>query len=801
MARVPQSNAIGPAGQIRMRLLPLNKWIRRLAAGISLLALAGVVVVVAVLQRGVSRPGGGFRVEDIGQAVEIRFDDRLRPWVRAQSLDDALTAEGWLHARYRLWQMELLRRAGRGRLAEGLGAGMLDTDKALWRAGVPQLAKRLVTGSSEAGLRRVDAYLAGVNAAIAATRSRPPEFWLTDLPLRDWTRQDVFAVGAIISYQSARNHQNELLRMALADRLGPELFGLFLPDETRHDDFPYIVHGDRIDLSAMDELDTLEQLLFPSASLGSSGWAVSPQRTRAGNALFAFDSHDDLGLPNLFYEVHLFYGRDASIRGWSLPGLPGVINGFNQHFAWGLTNIGDTQDLYVETRNPHDPLQFLEDGVWYAADVETAEIPVKGRAVPERLEIVYSRNGPLISLEPPVALRWIGHDIHSGGLESLLAMNTASSLEEFSHALDGYQVPSANITYADRAGHILFRSIGKIPLRGNGRGLYPLPGDKTANRWQGTVPVEDMPRSIDPGEGYVAAANARVHAGQPLISADNAAGYRMARLRQVLGSDKAFDLDDMQTLQLDFYNTQAGMLLPQMLPVLERAGLGETPEVRLLRAWLEAPLNSADSAGALLWEHWYPELAREVFTGRLGPELFGRLMRHNYVLNHALDRLILHESDSAWWLGDRDGVVRASFERTVISLAARFGSDPEQWRWDAANAVYFKHELGDVSPLLGAWLSRGPTPWGGGHPVLGRARYRYDRPFVGRSGATVRVVAEFGAGSSGVFEVRSIIPGGQHGHPSSPHYDDQVEHWLAGELDVLASLPEDVAGEITRLFP
>lgn len=786
-----------------------SKWLARAALVLLSVALVLLVAATVVVQSGLNEPGGRYHVTGLDDAVTIRFDERLRPWVEARSLDDALWAEGWLHARYRLWQMELLRRAGRGRLAAGLGSGMLETDRSLWRAGVPQLAENLERGASGTLLEKVDAYLAGINAAIDETRSRPPEFWLAGLDLHHWTRRDVFAVGAIIAFQSANNQDSELLRLALAGTLDEPLFSVFLPDEHRSADFPYILQDPQatIDLASLDALDTLLQPLLPSAALGSSGWVVAPKRSASGNVLFAFDSHDDLSLPNLFFEVHLFYGPERSIRGWSLPGLPGVINGFNQHLAWGLTNIGDTQDLFLESRHPTQPDRFEWEGDWYQARSETVEIPVKGREQPERLTVLHTRNGPLVSEDPPLSLRWTGHDLQGRGMESLLAMNTADDLDSFEAALDRHGAPSANITYGDRDGHILFRSIGLIPLRGAGKGLFPQPGDSADNQWLGMVPNEEMPHAVDPEQGYLAAANARVHADEPLISADNAAGYRMQRLRTVLASRHDFELDDMQSLQVDFHNSQAEKLLPHLLPSLHGFADGPSAEaVHILRLWAESPVNDADSAGALIWEHWYPELAHLLFARELDPKLLNRVLAKNYLVNHALDRLIVDETHSPWWNGEREQLLRDSFQNTVELLVATAGPNPQAWRWDQVQKVHFKHELDGAAPLLGKWLSRGPVPWGGGHPVLGRARYRYDKPFTGRMGATVRVVAELappraGADTGDMLEVRAIIPGGQHGHPSSAHYDDQLQSWLRGQLDTLAGVPSAVDDAVTHLLP
>ncbi len=774
------------------------KWFVRIAPGIVVVAIATAVAVGVVVQKSQLDPGGEFAVDGIQHPLTIHFDAQLRPYAQARTLPDALFAEGWLHSRYRLWQMELLRRAGSGRLAEGLGTSMLDTDKSLWTAGVPQLAERLERHASDRVLRLVDAYVAGINAGLDTYSVRPPELLLTGIEPQPWNRRDVFAVGAMIAFQSANNMSNELLRLSLSSALDPTLFDVFLPDESRTPGFPYVLPAQQLMAAHRfsESLDAYRRHLLPNAALGSSGWAVAAERSATGYPLFAFDSHDALNLPNLFFEVHLFYGEGRSIRGWSLPGLPGVINGFNERLAWGMTNIGDTQDLFLETRHEDDPDRFLLDGEWYAARHETVEIPVKGQDT-QRLRITYSANGPLISDDPAIALRWTGHEVAAQGIESLLSMNTARNWEEFEEAIDKHAAPSANITYADMDGDIAFRTIGLLPTRGAGRGLIPISGNDSANAWRGMVANDNLPQAVDPEQAYVAAANARVHNSPPLISADNAPGYRMRRLHDVLAARDDFVLDDMQVLQLDEFNTQAAQLLPRMLDAVStRSSEAEQRAYTMLRDWSAAPLNSADSAGALIWEHWYPAIARAVFGKHMSNELLTRLLKSSYVTNHALDRLITGPPDSPWWQGRRETLLIETFSGIIHDLAARHGDNPENWRWDDDHTASFRHELHGAIPFLDRWLSRGPHGWGGGHPVLARARYRYDQPFEGRAGATVRVVAEMGE----VMTVRAVIPGGQHGHPSSPHYDDQLPLWLAGELQDVSTTPE-IPSATTTLLP
>jgi penicillin amidase len=734
--------------------------------------------------------------------VEIRFDSRARPYVKAETLGDAFFAQGVLHARERLWQMELLSRAGRGRLAEILGSSLLDTDRELWRTGVPQLAIRIEASANAATRERVARYVAGVNAALGQLRVRPPELLLLRIPLRRWAPSDVYALGAAMAFSSGRNAKNELLRWAIAETVSPAEFEAFLPDEASIRDFPFILstEGALEVLARRDALDAVEQSLFPSLSFGSNGWAVSPGSSRSGRALFAFDSHDDLALPNLFYEVHLFFGGRA-IRGWSVPGLPGVINGFNDRMAWGFTNIGDSQDLFLETRDPEDPERLLGPEGWYRARVEEVEIPVRG-AEPERLRILHARHGPLLHDDPPLSLAWAAHRAEAPGLDALFDLNLATDWATASEALDRLAAPSANATYADVDGRVAFRTVGLLPVRGRGDGLFPQPGHEQGAGWRGMLPMSMLPRSVDPPEGFVAAANARVNppGNGPLVSADNAAGYRIGRIQDVLAASAAHTPEGMRALQMDWRNGQADRVLGPLLAALGDAPLGQTADVArsLLEAWRTEPVNLPESPAPLMFLRWYLALAEDVFADRLGEELWSRLLRNNYMVNQALDGLILAElPDSPWWRGDRDTIVRSAFVSAVGALEGELGGTPADWRWDALHRVHLTHELSTAVPFLGRWLDRGPHRWGGDHATVGRARYRYDRPERVNSGATVRVVIEM----SDPMHVWAILPGGQAGHPLDPHYADQLEPWLRGEHDALWQGFGDATGPALRLEP
>ncbi|SEA29749.1 penicillin acylase family protein [Microbulbifer marinus] len=788
----------------------MQKIIKKLSLAGAVLILLSAIALFAALSLSLPKYSGELALRGMEQPVHIRFDRHARPFVRAQSLADALFAEGYLHGSERLWQMELLRRAGRGRLAQLFGDSMLATDRELWRMRVPMIANTLQANASERFLRLVDAYVAGVNGALQGYTLAPPEFLLLGHRPEPWQREDVFAIGALMGLQSGRNFRHEILRLALREKVGDALATVFQPDDGEQADFPYILQPDNGGerggalsglLSRLDSVSAADTPLMPRFAFGSNGWVVAPERSASGRALFAFDSHDALGLPNLFYEVHLFFGDDRQLRGWSVPGLPGVINGFNEHIAWGFTNIGDTQDLFTEVRSAEDPLRFRDGDQWYRAQTQLVEIPVRGRSQPEVLELVTTRNGPLISEAPALSLAWTMLHLDGHSLESIIDLNLAPNWQAFTAALDRYPGPTLNATFADVDGNIGFRTAGLIPLRGRGEGLEPLPGHRAQNRWRGLVPPAQMPEIYNPPQGYLAAANARVNPRGlgPLVSADNAPRYRIERIQQQLSSQHDLTVDDMRRLQFDWHDGQASLLLPALLGEVEPRGLDAVEQAALaqLQDWQSDPVADTDQAAPLVFQVWYRELARGLFLPELGEDLQRHLFKYNYVLNHALDRLILRERDSAWWRDSRSGLITAAFRAAVGQVRAAQGEDVALWRLGAQHRLALHHELSGAVPLLGMLFDSDAHPWGGSTATVGRASYRYSGSLDVSMGATVRVVAEL----RDTPEVRAVIPGGQSGHPLGDHYLDQLPYWLQGRLLPVVAEPADRPDRQLLLLP
>lgn len=547
--------------------------------------------------------------------VEIVFDTHGVPHAYARDPEDAWFTAGVLHARDRFWQMELYRRVTAGRLSEVLGDTTLPIDQryltlnlraaaeAEWQRATPDLKLAL------------DRYAAGVNAVTGAWlgRERPLELQLLGIVPAPWTPVDSLAVARLLAWRLGENHQAELVRAAVAAKLGPDaarvLTGRYpadaptvVPDGPRPaapvppvSDTP--TSGTMAGATAPRGRSSRDAApwpaglawLHPMARPGNSNaWVVSGQRTASGRPILANDPHLLVEFPTLWYELHLV-AAGLDVIGVTLPGVPFVAIGHNRQVAWGFTASGaDVQDLSLE-RIDVARKRVLGAGGWQAVTVTTAEIPVKGRATPAAFEVWQTPRGPIFAdagldwEAPPswltpgaevpegqvsaYALRWTGTggDIASGFLQ----INLATGWETFAGALDRLDAPSLNALYADRDGNIGYALNGRLPVRASGDGGTPL---SAGSSWMEGVTGASLPRLLNPETGYIASANNEIDrrvSGR--ITRDWMAPYRATRLQQALSSARGVSMDEMAALQTDTRSVAAARVLAGVKDALTAA--------------------------------------------------------------------------------------------------------------------------------------------------------------------------------------------------------------------------------------
>ncbi|MDQ3523007.1 MAG: penicillin acylase family protein, partial [Gemmatimonadota bacterium] len=707
---------------------------KRLAfALIGLLLLVGLAAAggLVYVRSSVPDPERGAVLAGLSAPVEVWRDSLSVPHAWAANETDLFRAMGYVHAQDRLWQMEFFRRVADGRMAEILGADLIDTDRFLRTVGMGRAAgenERLLDPQSRILLA---AYADGVNAWIRDhPGALPPEFITLRFRPEPWTIRNTLAIGKIIAWDLASWNLDLDLQRAV-DIVGPERARELRPE--------YPEWGTRIlgevPLPVVPET-ALRLLESVSAAHASNGWVIGGSRTRSGKPILANDMHLALRAPSLWYLAAL-HGGGFNVTGMTIPGTPVVVAGRSAGVAWGFTNaMVDDIDFYVERIHPSDSTLYQTPGGWQRFAVRPETIQVRG-GQPIVHQVRTSRHGPIISgVEPragerTLAMRWTALD-PSTEFRALIGMNRARTVGEFLQALRSFNNPHQNVVFADTSGAFGYWMSGRVPVRRSGDGVLPVPGWTDAHAWDRYLTFDEHPHALNPAEGFIVTANNRqVGPEYPHhITTEWAEPWRAMRIQEMVETGRAFTAADVAAQQMDVRDLVAVRYLPRAIRAAERANQPEA--VRLLRAWNGEA--RADSRAAALFYTWY-----EVLRRRIGADEFGK--QSMYFPRSTFNR-ILDGGDSPWvndvgtqQVETLDELASAAMSEAADSVGTRV--------WGELHATRINHALGSVAALARALdLNIGPFPNSGSPNTVNVASYGNRLPFTNTAGASQRHVVD-----------------------------------------------------------
>jgi penicillin amidase len=693
----------------------------------------------------------------------------------------------------RLFQIEVLQRTGLGRLSELFGPLSLSIDRFIRTVGWNRAARRHFDGYDDVSLGMASAFHEGVRAWAEAMTAPPIEYLVLEadpwIPQGDEAIVAGTAAGVALAWSLSRNWDAELLRAEIAERLGPEVVRTLFPDT--EPDPAVVIAGKE---GGPDRLGLLDGAVLPPSGQGSNQWVVSGKRSETGLPLLANDPHLLVGVPSAWFECHLS-GAGTDVSGVALPFAPGILIGHNDRIAWGFTNTeGDVQDLFLERLSEDGTAAEFEDR-WEELTVHREEIPVRGRP-PEVMEVRETRHGPLVDsytigvAEPVVveggirhtyALSWVGAE--TGVAPSVvLAMNAARTSEEFRAALEGWHCPGQNVVFADTEGNIGYQLTGRYPVRRRGDGSFPVPGWTGDHEWEGWIPFDELPRAINPPDGFLLTANNRPHdrSFPHLITRDFLPPFRARRIAQLVTARERHARTSFAEMQADTVSLPAAALVPRLLR-LEAADERHQRALKLLAGW-NCDL-SAESAAAALYEVWATHIARRMLRPLLGADLYthfhGRRQWTNAFLFQVLPSLL--DYPTARWFGadgaeGRDGLLREALDAALDDLTAALGEDMGSWRWGELHTVRFAAGMARI-PELRELFTAGEAPVGGDEQTVLQGMFEPDRSYgvvVAPSWRMIVDLSDFDASMG-------VLAPGQSGHPASPHFRDLLEPWGRGE--------------------
>jgi len=747
-------------------------------------------------------------------AVTVERDQWGVPHIRAGSMEDLVEAQGYAMAQDRLWQMDLLRRVARGELSEILGPVTADVDKEFRVLDFGRAARRDYEQMDPEGRNILAAYARGVNQFIDQHASKlPMEFTLLRYQPTPWNPTDTLVIAGYMYRTLADTRRSELHRAIIKEKVSPEIAkDLFneassldhyvvgdpnrensLHDESQANsdddddemddddvikaekDSPVMPGAaaapDLTSLLAMNVKDWVEESQRDIRhSLGSNNWVVSGAHTATGKPLLANDTHLELSIPPIWYEIHLT-APGWNVKGFTLPGAPLVVIGHNDKLAWGFTNNGaDVQDLYVETFNPANPDEYRANGQWKKADVFDEVIKVKG-ADEQHMRLVVTRHGPVVQQvgDKHYAMRWTA--LEPGGLSvSYFLLGKAQNWHEFLDIMKTVWGPAQNVVYADVEGNIGYIMGARVPMRKKGRGDVPVPGDTDEYEWTGYIPFDQLPKSFNPESGFIVTANARVVGPdyKPYLTDKWEEPYRTARIYDLLNDKHDLRPEDMLKVQADAYSIPHAFIAEQLVAAAKVAPPKDSRAKKLIaqsKDW-NGIADANSTVVAFLQSTMYRAL-NLILEAQLGNDA----EKYDWRKLNFLQRTL--QERPARWLPSTyknyDELLTAAADQAVERLEQKTkDANPEDWDWKRFNYLDMLHPLGREG-VLKKLLSITDQPQSG-TDWSPRAASRDHGP-------TMRFVANTANWDESIF----LIPAGESGQPGSEHYRDQFSYWLDGK--------------------
>jgi penicillin amidase len=777
---------------------------------------------------------GELNMPGLSKSVSVYYDAWGVPHIDAQNDLDAYRALGFIHAQERLFQMDMLRRIGAGRLSEIFGIESLETDQFFRSLGISQFARRyaqyLHTQADEPHVKLIHAYQEGINHYIDQG-GRPLEYSMLFTRPDYFTEEDIAHVMGYMAYSFAEAFKTDALTDQVRGKLGQRHAQDLVPgwpDNLPPRSTPQKASVEEASTvwasTLLSQISRVESSLPAGRFLGSNAWVVNSSRSHSKAPMLANDPHIGFAAPAVWFEAHI-RTPEHEVYGHFLGGIPFPLLGQTRTHAWGLTMLmNDEIDFYRERVNPDNAEQvWVASEGWQDLTIHEEVIKIRGRE-DRLLRLRSSQHGPIINdpvpqvskpptdPSPPVSLFWTFLDPANDSAKALYGLSRAQNMQEFEQAASNHTSPGLNLIYADTQDNIAMWAIGLIkrwPKSNNGFSL--LNGSIADDAFRGYQPFASNPRVINPAQGHIFSANNPYAESNPRrrLPGYYAPTERFARLGELLDNDNTFDLSQFKTMQLDSVRPQALAMLNDALPLFDD---------QLLSVDLRAPAARAatilaewdgsfgrDSVGAALFQRWQDYLLEALFADELEENF--EVFRNTLMAEKSLFSLYWKPA-SAWWdnrqqpvMDGRQAAIEQAWIATIESLSDDLGIETQNWTWDKLAVLQHKHPLSDRFPFAG-FLDSDPTPVDGGRESLNSMTFESGGPMYHiKAGPSTRRLIDL-ADLNGTL---SISPMGQSGYPLDPHYSDQAMLYNEGRYRsqlfdwvAIKALPDQLLMQPTR---
>jgi penicillin amidase len=757
---------------------------------------------------------GELKLPMLKDKVDVYMDDRLVPHIYAANDLDAYQVQGYLHAKFRLWQMEFQTRVAGGRLSEILGEERLPIDRMFRRLGMVYGAEQTLANMEKNPEMKatVEAYAEGVNAYISSLKPQeiPFEYKLLDYKPEKWTPLKTYLFLMFMSYDLTARGATADLQMTNAknyfgfddfDKLYPNvqdsldpivpkgttfLSPAIVPQAPASKDSLYLGKG------ATNSIALLP--MVPDKDNGSNNWVVGGTKTKSGRPILSNDPHLGLNLPSLWYEMQI-HTPTHNTYGASFPGSPAVIIGFNDSIAWGVTNAGrDVLDCYDIKFKDSTLSSYYYNGEWVEAGHRQEVIRIKGK--PDLVEnmamtvfgpVMYDQSYKNISTEGKyLAIRWTAHKAGTG-LQTFYQLNRAKNYDDYLDAISRWECPGQNFAFASKTGDIAIKQQGAFVARWKRQGDFIQPGVDTSYAWQGMIPVTENPLMVNPVRGFVSSANQMsTDSTYPyyLGAANNFPLYRGIIINRKLAEMNMITPEDMQHLQADNYNVFAEMARPVLLRNLDENGLtsDEKKYIDMLKNW--DLRNDVNAKGATVFKCIWDSLEAAVWGDEIRKS---NLPLPKPDASTLLETLLRNDSSFRFMDDINTSGKTETFGDDLLTAIKK--ATPHLKQLEAENKLeWAKIKDTRVNHLLKIpGLSRLHLPIGGGEHIINATKETH--------GPSWRMIVHL----TDEIEAYGVYPGGQSGNPGSKYYDTFVDYWAAGKYYRILFLQQATAAKHERI--
>ena len=727
--------------------------------------------------------------------AEVFFDERLVPHVFAEHDEDLYFVQGYLHAKFRLFQMDLQTRAAEGRASEIAGEKAVNYDKGKRRLGMKFAAENAMKEIEKdpASKAAFDAYTRGVNAYIGSMKASelPLEYKLLDIQPEPWSNLRTALLLKMMAEMLASGTESDLAYSNARAIFSPEEMQMIYP-QVPDSLVPIIPKGTLFDTPGVvpvappmaDSLYikagrplTFQETERPDPNNGSNNWVVSGSRTQSGAPILCNDPHLELSLPSIWYEIQLASPTGNSY-GVSLPGSPFVIIGFNDSIAWGVTNAQrDVKDYYQVRFRDASKKEYWYDSAWHPTIQRIESIKVKGGTTVYDT-VAYTVFGSVMYDETyttdfsdnrNLAVRWVAHDPSNEG-NTFYKLNRAKNYNDYLNAISSFDCPGQNFVFASRSGDIAIWQQGKFPARWDRQGIFVMPGEDSSYAWQGFIPQRENPHILNPERGFIQSANQRaVDSSYPYFIPGSYITPRGITIENKLSKMNGITPGDMMKLQYDYFNTMAEDVVPILLQYvkIDQLNADEKRYLDIVRNWdLQA---SPGSRGQTIYQSWWDSLEVGIWQDEI------TRVQPQAPWPEEQTTMELLKKDSAMKFIDNINTVGVESLFDVVTQALKKASPVLKVKEEGGILEWskFKHpgiyHISDKGKNALLPFARRGLPLGGNGNIINALTHSH--------GPSWRMIVHL----STPLEAYGVFPAGQSGNPGSRYYDNFVDTWVQGK--------------------